>query len=344
MSDASLDEFFSETKAERFFVKNIERVQGDEREAIILSVGYHKDANGRLPYRFGPLLQEGGERRLNVAITRARARLTLVSSFTDRDMDPKRSPAKGVELLRRYIGFVRSGGNDPGGVDSPVSLNPFELSVRDGLERRRIPFVPQYGTSGYRIDFACSHPDEPGRMALAVEADGSIHRWSTVRDRDRLRQQVLEAQGWRFYRISSTEWERNRERELDKVEVAWKQAVADGVGGGPESARSPPSRKTVASPKVGRPKRDPRPAVPRRGTRGRNTIADYPSRELVALVQWIESDTLLRTDDALMRAMMEELGFARAGSRIKRALIRAIKKAHRRTPARPRAARRSIGG
>ena len=94
-NDPSLDDFFSEKNEERFFVKNIERVQGDERDAIILSVGYHKDANGKLPYRFGPILQEGGERRLNVAVTRARLRLTLVSSFSHRDMDPSRSFREG---------------------------------------------------------------------------------------------------------------------------------------------------------------------------------------------------------------------------------------------------------
>ena len=101
--DPSLDDFFSEKNEERFFVKNIERVQGDERDAIILSVGYHKDATGNLPYRFGPILQEGGERRLNVAVTRARLRLTLVSSFSHHDMVSSRSSAKGVGLLRQYL-------------------------------------------------------------------------------------------------------------------------------------------------------------------------------------------------------------------------------------------------
>ena len=106
LEDQSLDAFFSEANEERFFVKNIERVQGDERDAIVLSVGYHKDANGRLLYRFGPLNQEGGERRLNVAVTRARSRLALVSSFSHRDMAPDRSSARGAELLRQYLSCV----------------------------------------------------------------------------------------------------------------------------------------------------------------------------------------------------------------------------------------------
>ena len=108
--DAELAEFFDESREERFFVKNLERVQGDERDAIILSIGYGKNARGDLPYRFGPLLTEGGERRLNVAVTRAKNRLTLVSSFSARDMDPERSsrrrrqaaaPVPAVRRVRR---------------------------------------------------------------------------------------------------------------------------------------------------------------------------------------------------------------------------------------------------
>ena len=125
MNDPSLDDFFSERNEERFFVKNIERVQGDERDTIVLSVGYHKDPNGNLPYRFGPILQEGGERRLNVAVTRARLRLTLVSSFSHRDMDPSRSSAKGVDLLRQYLEYAASGGENLGSDVLEVPLNPF---------------------------------------------------------------------------------------------------------------------------------------------------------------------------------------------------------------------------
>ena len=330
MNDPSLDDFFSEGNEERFFVKNIERVQGDERDAIILSVGYHKDANGNLPYRFGPILQEGGERRLNVAVTRARSRLTLVSSFSHRDMDPGRSSARGVELLRQYLEYAASGGQVLGSNVSDVPLNPFELSIMDGLERRGIPVTPQYGVSGYRIDFACAHPEEPGRMVLAIEADGaSYHSAPTARDRDRLRQQVLEAKGWRFHRIWSTEWFRNRELELDKAEQAWKQAVevserdelpADVVS--PRDAKSDPEVQSDPQPQ-----RDPRPPVPRRGMGGYNSITDYKHWELVSLVRWIESDTLLRTDEDVMREMIDELGFRRSGSRIRAAIDSAIRDA-----------------
>ena len=328
LDDSSLDEFFSETNEERFFVKNIERVQGDERDVIILSVGYHKDANGNLPYRFGPILQEGGERRLNVAVTRARSRVTLVSSFSHRDMDPDRSSAKGAELLRQYLEYAASGGKELGAGVSDVPLNPFELSIKEGLERRGIPVTPQYGVSGYRIDFACAHPDEPGRMVLAVEADGaSYHSSPTARDRDRLRQQVLEGKGWRFHRIWSTAWFRDREAELDKVEEAWRAAVSasgqDGTVAGVAAVRQGITSRSNAPP----PERGVSPRIPRRGTSGYDSIEDYTLQQLVRLAQWIESDTLLRTEDDLLREMMEELGFKRSGKRITTALTKAIQRA-----------------
>lgn len=203
-----MDGFFSEQARERFFVKNIERVQGDERDVIILSVGYHKARDGSLPYRFGPLNQEGGERRLNVAVTRARSRIHIVSSFTHHDMEPGRSSARGVELLRQYLEYAASGGLQLGASPTSIPLNPFELDVQKRLEENGIPLIPQYGVSGYRIDFACAHPNQPGRMVLAIETDGaSYHNTPTARDRDRLRQQTLETQGWRFHRIWSTTWQ-----------------------------------------------------------------------------------------------------------------------------------------
>ena len=195
-TDDHLDSFFAEDAPERFFVKNIERVQGDERDVIILSVGYHKAQDGSLPYRFGPLNQQGGERRLNVAITRARSRLHLVSSFSHHDMDPGKSTARGVELLRQYLAFADSGGDHLEEESKQVPLNAFELDVMNRLTDRGIPVIPQYGVAGYRIDFACQHPDYPGIMVLAIEADGaSYHSGFTARERDRLRQENLEDKG-----------------------------------------------------------------------------------------------------------------------------------------------------
>ena len=276
----------------------------------------------------GPILHEGGERRLNVAVTRARSRVTLVSSFSHRDMDPSRSNARGVVLLRQYLEYAASGGENLGSEVSDVPLNPFELSIKDGLERRGIPVTPQYGVSGYRIDFACAHPEEPGRMVLAIEADGaSYHSVHTARDRDRLRQQVLEGKGWRFHRIWSTAWFRDRESELDKAEAAWKQ-VCEAVDRRSTQPETPPQQgpEPMLAPA---PQRGARPNVPRRGALGYDSITDYRHSQLVNLARWIESDTLLRTEDDLLREMMEELGFRRSGKRINDALRMAIKNARR---------------
>lgn len=322
LADPDLDPFFSETARERFFIKNIERVQGDERDVIILSVGYHKAANGTLPYRFGPLLLEGGERRLNVAVTRARSRVHLVSSFSHHDMDPARSSAQGVELLRRYLDFAASGGEALGAAAERTPLNPFELDIATRLRRMGVPVTPQYGVSGYRIDFACGHPDQPGRMVLAIEADGaSYHATPTARDRDRLRQQVLEGMGWRFHRIWSTDWFRDPVGQAKRAVDAWVDAVmaADRVME-PERRVEPVP---VAQPAL--PRRGPRPAV-RPGLK----IDDYTHDQIVDLACWILSDSLLRTDDQLRQALMEEMGFQRGGSRIVPALDAAAAAARRR--------------
>ncbi|NES18661.1 MAG: hypothetical protein F6K41_06950 [Symploca sp. SIO3E6] len=208
-------------------MKNIERVQGDERDAIILSVGYGKDCSGKLPYRFGPLLTEGGERRLNVSITRARRRMTLVSSFDHHDMNPDRSRARGVELLRLYLQYAASQGKILGDTGySGIPLNPFEADIYDRLTAKGIPLLPQWGVSRYRIDLVAQHPQKPGCFVLAIECDGaSYHSSPTARDRDRLRQQQLEALGWRFHRIWSVDWFMRREEEIKRAVTAFQAAL-----------------------------------------------------------------------------------------------------------------------
>ncbi len=323
MADSSLDEFFSATAQERFFVKNIETVQGDERDVIILSVGYHKNASGRLLYRFGPLNQDGGERRLNVAVTRARSRIHLVSSFSHQDMDPGRSKARGVELLRQYLEFAASGGSELGTAISDEPLNPFEMDVKQRLERAKIPLTPQYGVAGYRIDFACAHPKRAGDMVLAIEADGaSYHSGQTARDRDRLRQEVLENKGWRFHRIWSTDWFRDPEGETRKAVNAWKQAVrdADTADARPPKAADVPEQTSQADADDAAPARSRRPNI----ITGQS-IDKYPLYVLVLLARWILSDTLLRTDEELMSEMRKDLGFKRRGRRVDAALEAAIK-------------------
>jgi very-short-patch-repair endonuclease len=320
-----LESFFASHPEERFFVKNLERVQGDERDAIILSIGYGKDSSGKLPYRFGPLLTEGGFRRLNVAITRAKKRVTLVSSFSHADMDPSRSSKKGVELLRLYLQYAASGGQVFGD-DGPAAIerNEFEIQVQTALERAGLQIVPQFGASKYRIDMAVQDPDHPGRNVLAVECDGATYHSSpTARDRDRLRQEHLEARGWRFVRIWSTDWFARRDEEVARVIEAYERArqPVDGsdisIAPAPPRKSTPPDHTPVDSPpSTGRGEK---PAIPRN-----LPIHEYQTRQLANLVRWIKSDGRLRTDDELVEAMMAELGFERHGRRIESALRQAI--------------------
>ena len=319
-----VESFLSEHGGEGFFVKNIERVQGDERDVIILSVGYHKSSENTLPYRFGPLNQEGGERRLNVAVTRARSRIQIVSSFSHLDMDPSRSNAEGVELLRLYLQYAASGGKVLGVTSTDVPLNPFELDILTRLQSKGVPVTPQYGVSGYRIDFACAHPDKPGQMVLAIEADGaSYHSSATARDRDRLRQQVLENQGWHFHRVWSTAYFKNRDWEIDRAVESWRKAVsyADSQSNSVESNHSEVHRQTQTFENSVAPKRSERPKF-----RRRPSISDYSARELDEIASWVQSDGLLRTDDDLLVEIRKEMGFKRGGSRIDPAIRGAIRR------------------
>ena len=330
-----LDEFFDESKAERFFVKNLESVQGDERDAIIVSIGYGKDRAGNLPFRFGPLIPEGGRRRLNVAVTRARQRLTLVSSFSHLDMDSKRvRPGSGVELLRNYIEYAASNGKRLGDTTlSDVAPNDFEQDIQDALEARGLRLIPQLGASQYRIDIVAQHPRKPGRYVLAIECDGATyHSSNTARDRDRIRQHQLEALGWRFHRIWSTDWFMHKSEEVERAVKAFDQAVewadridASGASASPNGSDGPGGAGSHRSDEYSTPtpnrdnSRSSRPMIPQR-----SSITEYTSKELIRLISWVASDGELRTDDEVMKEMVEVLGFRRLGARIELRLTEAI--------------------
>lgn len=323
-----LQAFFDESREERFFVKNLERVQGDERDAIILSVGYGKNALGNMLYNFGPINQDGGERRLNVAVSRAKKRMSLVSSFGSADLDRSKLTRRGPELLAAFVSFMESRGADLGNFAAvPPPLNPFEQDIRDRLTAAGLKLVPQYGVGNYRIDFVAAHPEQPGRYVLAIEADGaSYHSSATARDRDRLRQEHLERLGWRFHRIWSTDWFRNPDAEVQRVLTAYASALNGSSA--PNSVADTQPRPT-ADPEIAEP------AYPAGSARtalrprvgGRPEIGDYATGELVSLVLWIESDQRLRTEEEVIREAMAELGFKKLGSRIESALREATRRA-----------------
>ena len=223
-------DFFDLEGAERFFVKNLERVQGDERDAIILSIGYGKTPHGRMLHRFGPLNLAGGERRLNVAITRARRRMTVVSSFTAADLEPTRLKARGAVMLRDFLLYAADGGSQPARQTPAIPSPPPDPLVEELASRLRAEGLvvhPGYGTSGQRLDLAVEDPHRPGRVLVAVETDGlSYAAMLSTRDRDRLRIEQLRRLGWRHVRVWSTDLFRDPVRDLARVSAAVRAASA----------------------------------------------------------------------------------------------------------------------
>jgi len=222
LNNPQFDKFFIEDKEEPFFIKNLENVQGDERDTIIFSIGYARDSNGIMHMNFGPLSHEGGYRRLNVAITRAKYNVKLVGSIVNTDIDLDKVSSEGVKMLRSYIEFAQQGIM---ALEKELTLNcdlqfdsPFEEAVYDFLQSKGYDVVTQVGCSGFRIDMAVKHPTQSGKYAIGIECDGVMyHNSRTARERDRLRQAVLEDMGWTIYRIWSTDWIKDIKTEEEKL-------------------------------------------------------------------------------------------------------------------------------
>ena len=236
LKNQEFESFFAEDKEEAFFVKNLENVQGDERDTIIFSIGYAKDNAGVFRMNFGPLSKSGGERRLNVAITRAKFNVKLVGSIMPTDIDTDKISSEGPKLLRAYIDFAING---PSVLEREITESdivehdsPFEEAVYNFLDRKGYRLGTQVGCSGYRIDMAVKHPTLSGIYVLGIECDGAAyHSARTARERDRLRQDVLENMGWKIYRIWSTDWIKDPITEGAKLLEAVEDAIANyGIG------------------------------------------------------------------------------------------------------------------
>ncbi len=220
-----LEEYFRDDRPEKFFVKNLETIQGDERDVIFISVGFGRDANGEIKKQFGPLIISGGERRLNVLITRAKEHCVVFTNFLAEDLEISKQESKGVEKLRAFLYFAKNRTLPVITAGLEESDSQFEEAVHDFLSYSGYKVNKQIGCAKYRIDLAVVHPKEPGRYVIGIECDGAMYHSSRVaRERDRLRQQILENLGWKLHRIWSTDWYRSREdtrkRLLRAIETA----------------------------------------------------------------------------------------------------------------------------
>lgn len=224
-TDNRFEAFFDENQLEGFFVKNLENVQGDERDVIMISVGYGRTAEGSLSRNFGPLNSDGGQRRLNVLITRARLAMEVFCNFTATDLNLPADAPLGVKALRAFLDYAAN--REQTQVQSTGTAGHFEKVVASLLATEGYKVRTQLGSAGFYLDIALADSQHNGCYRLAIECDGSnYHRNANARDRDRLRQQVLEGLGWDFYRIWSVDWYRQPQQEARRLLDRVAQAMA----------------------------------------------------------------------------------------------------------------------
>lgn len=225
------------TLDERPFVKNIENVQGDERDIILFSVGYAPDESGKVRVQFGSLNAEGGENRLNVAVTRARERVVLVASFDPKVLQVEGTKNLGPKLLKEYLLYAQAVstvrrdavaallqeldpqmGRDQIPPPALSGVKPLEIQVAEAMIGSGLEVQTHVGFSGYKLDMAIVDPADAARFALGVESDGPMFQSaSSARERDVARQRMLQSRGWAVDRVWSRNWWRARESELERL-------------------------------------------------------------------------------------------------------------------------------
>ena len=229
----AIEPYFAEDAAEPVVVKNLETVQGDERDVILLGIGYAPETPDApsMPMNFGPLNRAGGWRRLNVAITRARREMLVYASFPSHLIDLNRTSSEGVRDLKHFLEFAEHGprslgqavAGSLGGYESP-----FEEAVAEGLRSLGWSLVPQVGVSRYRVDLGIVHPDRPGDYLAGVECDGAMyHSAATARDRDKVRESVLRQLGWHLMRVWSTDWWIDRRAALQQLHTSLQALLSE---------------------------------------------------------------------------------------------------------------------
>ncbi|MBX3499986.1 MAG: DUF3320 domain-containing protein [Alphaproteobacteria bacterium] len=340
-ANTDVETFFNDHPHEPFFVKNLENVQGDERDVIFLSVGYGRDASGYFAGSIPTLNTDGGDRRLNVLISRARRRCEVFSSVTDEDFDPERIRTAGMAALRVFLRFARTGDFGVASVGERPPDSPFEEAVMGALAARGYQVRAQVGVAGFFIDLAVVDPQRPGRYVLGIECDGaSYHSARSARDRDRLRQTVLEDHGWHLHRIWSTDWFRDPARQIERAVAAIEAARRELADMGEEEGEAEPTTQDLlaaatlpreATPveapagKVSTPYRESTLAAP--GTFGAILDAD-PADLRKAVVSVVEQEGPIHEDDVVTR-LRTSWGAKRSGPRIQAAVTTAIKGALR---------------
>ncbi len=302
------------TTDEHLFIKNLENVQGDERDFIFLSLGYGFNNVGKFNKNFGPINKQHGERRLNVAITRARESLTFVASVRSADMDLSGTKSEGAHLLKSYLSYAEKGVDTldlamqeiAGEADSP-----FEEEVAAALIRFGLQPVSQVGCGGFRIDLALKHPDRPGQFCLAIECDGATYHSShTARDRDRIRQTILENLGWTIIRVWSTDWVRNPDRQIERILESYEKSLLSPINA---ELDTQDDVEEDLEPTFIQKEDDQQ----RREKLSFDSIDEVPDDTIHLAATYVLTQAGAMTVDDLVRQTSRELGFRRTGQKIR---------------------------
>lgn len=215
--------------SEPFFIKNLENLQGDERDVILISTTFGKDKDtGRVYQRFGPINSDTGWRRLNVLFSRSKQKMEIFTSMRSSDIIISENSSRGVRALKAFLNYLEKGiVSEFSEIINRDFDSEFEVSVYNILKDCGFKCVPQVGVAGYFIDLAVTSTKNPNDFVLAIECDGATyHSSKSARDRDRLKQDVLETLGWQVYKIWSVDWYKNRENEISKLVKIIKEAQA----------------------------------------------------------------------------------------------------------------------
>lgn len=311
----ALNEFDRHHPTEPLFVKNLETVQGDERDVIYISLGYGRDKDNFVSMNFGPVNKTGGERRLNVLITRARVRCEVFSNIRSADLRVAETQSVGVSTLKTFLHFAETGELDVPALTGREPMSPFEEAVIEQIREHGYKVEPQVGSAGFFLDIGVCDPENPDQFVLGIECDGATyHSAKCARDRDRLRQSVLEHRGWRIHRIWSTDWWKNQDRELHRVLAAIDQAIS--VKGSKPSKLPPPVTPLARDPIPKETKSFPY-HVARLQIPGNMKLIELGAEEMGKLVWHIVEEESPVHFEEVVRRIREAAGKERAGSVIR---------------------------
>ncbi|MEB0249984.1 DUF3320 domain-containing protein, partial [Mucilaginibacter sp. 5B2] len=321
------ENFFNGKPEEPFFIKNLENVQGDERDVIMISIGYGRTEDGKVPMNFGPVNNEGGERRLNVSITRAKMRCEVFTNITSEDIKVSESARFGIRALKSFLYFAQYDKFDKPDAIVSDEIRPFEEEVAAQLTKAGHIVRSKVGSPGFYLDLAIVDPENPGRYIIGLICDGKAYdSAASATDRDRLRSQVLELFGWNLYQVWSADWYRNPSRELARLLAGVEQAkqVPEIIDKENEAWQQDESRETVADTNI---------------STAEYRLADIHIEHIreefqlytfAELGDWISEVVHVESPihfDEMTKCITDAAGIAKVGSRIRYTLTQALEQA-----------------